>query len=186
MEKTKSLPIQTVALCGVFTALSAAGAFIRIPLPPVPITLQLLFTTLAGLLLGSRVGALSVGIYIVLGLAGVPVFTQGGGLGYVLQPTFGYILGFCAGAFVTGWIAERAAEPTFLRLLLAGLAGLAVIYALGLSYSYCLSTFYTKSPVALGTLVVSGFLITLPGDVAKCLTAAWLARRLRPALRRGG
>ena len=67
-------------LSAVFAALIAVGAFIRIPTPLVPVTMQLLFTTLAGLLLGGRYGALSAALYLVLGLAGVPVFTEGGGL----------------------------------------------------------------------------------------------------------
>ena len=62
---------------GIFTALIAVGAFIRIPVPVCPFTLQLLFTTLAGLLLGSRRGAGAVLVYLALGLAGVPVFTEG-------------------------------------------------------------------------------------------------------------
>ena len=68
-----------IVLFGLFTALTAIGAFIRIPVPVCPFTLQLLFTTLAGLILGSRRGALSVGLYVLLGLSGVPVFTEGGG-----------------------------------------------------------------------------------------------------------
>ena len=64
-------------LCAIFTALIAIGAFIRIPVPVVPFTLQFLFTTLAGVLLGSRLGATSVILYIVLGLLGVPVFAEG-------------------------------------------------------------------------------------------------------------
>lgn len=73
-----------LALCALFTALIAVGAFIKVPIPVVPIpvvpfTLQLLFTTLAGLLLGARCGALSVGVYILLGLMGLPIFAEGGG-----------------------------------------------------------------------------------------------------------
>ncbi len=70
-------------LCALFTALVAVGAFIRIPVPLVPFTLQFWFTTMAGLLLGPRWGACSVLVYVLLGLMGVPVFTQGGGPGYV-------------------------------------------------------------------------------------------------------
>ena len=81
-------------LCAIFTALIAIGAFIRIPVPVVPFTLQFLFTTLAGVLLGSRLGATSVILYIVLGLLGVPVFAEGGGPGYILKPSFGYLPGF--------------------------------------------------------------------------------------------
>ena len=87
--KTKNL-----ILCGLFTSLIVVGAFIRIPIPVVPFTLQLLFTMLAGLLLGGKWGAASVCIYIVLGLMGLPVFAEGGGLAYVLKPSFGYIIGF--------------------------------------------------------------------------------------------
>ena len=97
-----------MVLFGLFTALIAIGAFIKIPVPVCPFTLQLLFTTLAGLILGSRNGACSVGLYVLLGLAGVPVFTEGGGPSYIFQPTFGYLIGFIAGAWLTGWISEES------------------------------------------------------------------------------
>ena len=73
MTKTKSL-----IYCGLFTALIAVGAFIKIPVPVVPFTLQYLFTMMAGLLLGSKLGALSVTFYMLLGLAGLPIFSEGG------------------------------------------------------------------------------------------------------------
>ena len=68
-----------IALVAMFAALSAIGAFIRVPMPMVPFTLQLFFTTMAGLLLGGELGALSVGVYVLIGLLGLPVFTGGGG-----------------------------------------------------------------------------------------------------------
>ena len=64
-----------LVLFSLFTALTAIGAFIRVPVPLCPFTLQLLFTTLAGLILGSKKGAASVAVYVALGLTGVPVFT---------------------------------------------------------------------------------------------------------------
>ncbi len=73
------LSIRNVAISALFIALITIGTFIRIPIPLLPFTLQFLFTMLAGLLLGGRWGALTVFIYIVLGLMGVPVFTEGGG-----------------------------------------------------------------------------------------------------------
>ena len=106
-------------LCALFAALIAVGAFIKIPVPVVPFTLQYLFTMLSGLMLGSKWGLAAVGIYIALGLAGLPVFAQGGGIGYVLQPSFGYIIGFALGAFVTGLIAQKKRRPSLARLLAA-------------------------------------------------------------------
>ena len=84
-------------LTGLFAALTAVGAFIKVPVPVCPFTLQFLFTTLAGVLLGGKLGACAVGIYVMLGLAGLPIFAGGGGISYVLQPTFGYLIGFIAG-----------------------------------------------------------------------------------------
>ena len=110
-QKTRNM-----ILCALFAALSAAGAFIRVPIPVVPFTLQTLFTLLAGMLLGPKLGATAVGVYIVLGLAGLPVFTQGGGPSYVFQPTFGYIIGFAIGAYVTGKIAHAQPRPSLRRL----------------------------------------------------------------------
>ena len=136
-NKTREL-----VFCGLFTALIAVGAFIKVPVPVCPFTLQLLFTTLAGLLLGARLGLVAVTVYLVLGLMGVPVFTEGGGPGYVLQPTFGYLIGFALGAWLTGFIARSVPAPSLKRLLAANFAGLAVVYALGMIYVYIINNFY--------------------------------------------
>lgn len=85
---------KNLILCALFSALIAVGAFIRIPIPVVPFTLQFLFTMLAGLLIGGKLGFTSVTVYIAMGLLGLPVFADGGGLAYLLKPSFGYIIGF--------------------------------------------------------------------------------------------
>ena len=121
--------ITNLILCSLFTALIAVGAFIKIPVPVVPFTLQFLFTTLAGLLLGSKKGAISVVAYMVLGLVGLPIFSEGGGFWYVMKPSFGYIIGFCIGTYVTGLIAERMKEKTVPRYMLANFIGLLIVYA---------------------------------------------------------
>ena len=87
-SKTRSL-----ILAALFAALTAIGAFLKIPLGALSLTLQFLFTAMAGVLLGPRWGAASQAVYVALGLAGLPVFTMGGGLGYVFQPSFGFLLG---------------------------------------------------------------------------------------------
>ena len=111
----KKFTTRDLILCALFTALSAIGAFIRIPVPLVPFTLQITFTTLAGLLLGSKKGAISVAVYVLMGLIGIPVFTQGGGFSYVLKPSFGFLVAFIIGAFVTGLIIEKETKSVILE-----------------------------------------------------------------------
>nr|MBP8866449.1 biotin transporter BioY [Acetobacterium sp.] len=134
MIEKNTINIRMLVLCGLFSALIVVGAMIKVPLPGIPFTLQTLFVILAGLLLGSRGGLIAVLVYIFLGLAGLPVFSGGGGLMYVLKPSFGYIVGFALGAFVTGWLAEKNTENGTVPMVIAALAGTAVIYALGLTW----------------------------------------------------
>ncbi|MGH2469300.1 MAG: biotin transporter BioY, partial [Chloroflexota bacterium] len=118
--------------CTFFALLVAVCARIAIPLPftPVPFTLQPLAVALAGLLLGSKLGSLALLEYVLIGFAGAPVFA--GGTGGLLYPastgTLGYLLAYPAAAWITGRMAERS-SGRFVALLLAGLAGLAVVYA---------------------------------------------------------
>jgi len=168
-----------------FVALIAAGAFIKIPIPVVPFTLQYLFTMLAGLLLGGRKGCLAVCIYIALGLFGLPIFAQGGGIGYILQPSFGYIIGFAFGAFVTGMIAGKVNRPGYGRLLAANFAGLGIVYFLGMMYYYIISNFYLSDPIGLWPLFLYCFLLAVPGDILLCILGAALGKRLIPLIREG-
>jgi len=171
-------------LCGLFTALTAVGAFIKIPVPVCPFTLQLLFTTLAGLLLGARLGLVAVSVYLVLGLLGVPVFTQGGGPGYILQPTFGYLIGFALGAWLTGRIARSVPNPSLKRILAANFAGLAVVYALGMLYVYIINNFYLGTALGIWPLFLYCFVLAVPGDICLCLVAGLMAKRLIPVVGR--
>lgn len=174
---------KNLILCGLFVALIAVGAFIRIPVPVVPFTLQLLFTMLAGLLLGARLGAFAVAVYIVLGLIGVPIFTEGGGPGYIFKPSFGYIIGFAVGAYLTGWISHQTTNPGYKRLLAANFAGLAVVYIFGMVYCYFISNFYLGTELGLWPLFLYCFILAIPGDIVLCFIGALLARRLLPVLK---
>ena len=181
----KSTKTKDMVLCGMFVALIAAGAFIRIPVPVVPFTLQLLFTMMAGLLMGGRRGALAVCIYIVLGLAGVPVFTQGGGLSYVLQPTFGYIIGFAVGAYATGVIANQKTHPGYKRLLTANFVGLAIVYLFGMVYYYLICALYLHDPIGLWPLFLYCFILAVPGDILLCILGAVIGKRMIPLIQEG-
>ena len=118
-------------------------------------------------------------LYIIVGLMGVPVFTEGGGLGYILRPSFGYIIGFCIGAFITGKIAQKACKPSYGRLLLAGFSGMAAIYLCGLLYYYVICNYVINTPIAVWPLFLHCFIMVVPGDVALCFLSAYLALRLK-------
>ena len=134
MQHRKTLMLVLTAL---FAALTAIGAFFKIPFALAAISLQFLFTAMAGILLG----ALSQAVYVLIGLVGVPIFALGGGFSYVLQPTFGFLLGLIPSAFVIGKLAKQ--PLTFWGTALAMLAGLAVLYAIGVPYM-ALETDYSQ------------------------------------------
>ncbi|MDR3186691.1 MAG: biotin transporter BioY [Christensenellaceae bacterium] len=182
VKKKRVRTIRDLAFCGMFSALIAVGAFIKIPMYPVPITLQTFFVGLAGILLGSKYGAMSVGIYIVLGLSGLPIFTQGGGPSYVFIPTFGYIIGFLFGAFLSGFIVEKAKKKNFFVFLLAQVAGLVVIYFVGVVYFYCIRNFYIKTDTTLWFVILNCFIVFILGDVACSALGAVIGERLRKIL----
>ena len=178
-QKTK---IKEMTLCALFTVLTAIGAFIKVPVPVVPFTLQFLFTMLAGLLLGGKLGAVSVGIYALLGLVGLPIFAEGGGFWYLLKPSFGYILGFILASCVTGIMTEKREGLTFGRILAADFVGLAVVYGVGMVYYYIISNFVIHTPLGLWPLFLYCFLLAVPGDICLCFAAAVLAKRLKPVI----
>ena len=99
--------LRSLILAALLGALTAIGAWLQIPVGITSITLQFLFTAFAGVLLGWKWGAVSQLLYVAIGLLGLPVFTQGGGIGYVLQPSFGFLLGLIPAAAVIGALTPR-------------------------------------------------------------------------------
>ena len=103
---TKRLKLMVYS--SMMATLMAVGAYIAIPVGPVPIVLQNLFVMLAALLLGGRWGFISVCVYLLAGAVGLPVFAGGtGGLGKFVGPTGGYLIGFAIAAYLIGTISER-------------------------------------------------------------------------------
>lgn len=162
-----------IILCALFAALIAIGTHIRIPTPLLPLTLQTLFVVLAGLVLGKNYGAISVCVYIGAGLAGLPVFT-----GTVLNPTFGYILGFIGGAWIAGYIAEKF-SPCLLTWIAGALAGIIIIYAAGIPYYYLMSKYYIGNELGAKNLLLYFVLMPMPGDIVKSVAAGLIVQRLR-------
>ena len=174
------MKLREVILCGLFIALITVGTFVRIPVGTDVYTLQFLFTLLAGLMLGARLGALAIGTYVLMGLVGIPVFASGGGPAYVLQPTFGYLVGFILQGWVTGALV-RHGVPTFRRALAACAAGMVVLYALGIPYFYFISNYIIDAPIGFWVAVwYCGVLQVLP-DFLLCVAAAYVGIRLYKA-----
>lgn len=167
-----------IALVALFAALTAVGAMVRIPLWPVPVTLQTLFVLLSGLVLGARLGAMSQIVYITVGLMGLPVFSGGGGPAYLVSPSAGYLLGFVVAAAVTGGVAGRQ-RLTFLRALAASLAGTAAVYAAGVPYLAVYLACIQHKGDALGIALKAGLAVFLPGDILKCILVSATAPRIR-------
>jgi len=175
-----------IILCALFAALTAVGAFIKIPVPVVPFTLQFFFCAMAGVFLGSRLGALSQAVYVAVGLVGIPIFTQGGGFDYVLKPTFGYLLGFILCAFVIGLITERMEKMRFTLLFAGILTGMLCMFVLGVPYLYAVYSLYLNQAKDAAWALTYGFAVFLPGDIALSAAAALAALKLLPVLRKNG
>ena len=186
MTKTKALSVRETALCGLFAALTAAGAFIRIDLPvqpfPMHFTLQIFFALLSGFILGPRLGAVSVGIYLAVGLVGIPVFAAGGGPAYLIRPTFGFLLGFLFAAWLAGKISRMGRRTSLARNICAAVVGMGAYYLSGVLYFYFISNYVISMPVTWALVLVNCFILTAAGDLVLSILAAMLAVRLRAAV----
>jgi biotin transport system substrate-specific component len=161
---------RVIVFAGIIAALSLPAQFYLFG-SVVPITLQTLGVMLAGLVLGARLGALSVLVYLAIGALGVPVFAGGtGGLVHFAGPTAGYLIAFPIGAFVTGLIAFRRGEFRAARAFLAAVVGgIAVVYAIGIP------VLAWRAGLDITEAARLGGLIFLPGDLIKAGLAALIA-----------
>lgn len=165
-----------------FAALMSVSAFIRIPLGPVPLTMQTFVALVAGYSLGPAAGAASMTLYVAVGLAGLPVFSTGGGPAYILSPTFGYLIGFIVSAAVTGSLARLNRRHSITIAYLLMLPGIAAIYIPGLLWLSVSLGWIADIPKSMSDILKMGLLIPLPGDLLTALPAAYLSVRLRKML----
>lgn len=172
-------------LCALFVALMTVSAYLKISIAGVPHSFQFFFAVMAGLLLGGKLGACTVAVYVIMGLIGIPVFTGGGGFYYILQPTFGYLIGFIITAYVTGIIARGRGRdnPGYGRLMCAAFAGFVITYTLGMIYFYLIRNFYmADAPISVWAVFMNCFVLIAPKDTVLCVGAVFIAKRLIPVL----
>lgn len=167
-----------------FVVLMIIGAFINISFgSPVPFTLQTLFMLMAGIIIGYKYGALSQIVYVLLGLFGLPIFTQGkGGFAALLSPTFGFLLGFILAAFVTGLLFKKLTiKNSYVKGVISTLIGAAIVYLPGILYFYVVQNVIVNKPYSL--LTIAGFMVPffIP-DIIKAIAAGVLGVLIRNAL----
>ncbi|MFQ5489840.1 MAG: biotin transporter BioY [Phycisphaerae bacterium] len=168
-----------------FALATALGAQITVPVPgtPVPITLQTLFVVLAGMTLGPRLGAASMGLYLLLGMTGYHVFSPNAwGAETIFRSTGGYLLGFLAAAPVIGHLTRRA-KGGVAGLTLAAIVGSAIIFGFGLGWLHVWMS-DANSAHTLGDTVRLGLIPFVPGLIGKTVVATAGGRLLYPISRK--
>lgn len=191
ISRTKSkLSTLDIVYCGLFATLMMIGANITSFAPflvvgGVPITLQPLFAILAGLVLGSRLGAISITVYTLLGLVGAPVFTRfGGGFSYILSPTFGFIVTFILSAYVAGKMIEFRRTKTM--YITAALVGIAINYLLGTNWMYYAYKLWASAPEGFTYKMAWLWMIPpLPKDIILAIFAGIFGFRLKKIVKVG-
>ncbi len=169
--------IKKIVVCALMAALTAVLSQIAIPMAPVPINLAMLSVFIAGGLLGPINGAISQAVYVALGAIGVPVFASfSAGVGIIVGPTGGYIIGYIIAAFVTGIIIKHS-NKSYTMHIVAMIAGLIACYILGTAWFM----YVTKTALVASLMMcVVPFLI---GDALKIALATILVKRLRKVIK---
>lgn len=181
------LSTKDMTLVAMFTALTAVGAFISVPMGPVPISLQSLFVILSGLIIGPKLGALSQVLYISLGLIGVPIFAGfTGGPQTLMKPSFGFIIGFVFASYIVGVIAYSDKGISRKKIWIGSLVGTVVVYLFGLPYMYYMLNIVMGQGLSFSAIVQMGCLLFLPGDFAKFIIASVVAIKILPILDKSG
>jgi biotin transport system substrate-specific component len=181
VEGSLHMPVEELrfmVLASLMAALTAVGSYIHIPIGPVPIVLSTLFVLLSGLLLGSRWGLASMGLYLFVGAIGIPVFAGGrGGAAHFLGPTGGYLFGYLISSWLTGTFSERSRGRLSWEIL-GVLMGSLAIYGLGLPW------LKITTQMSWSKVLWIGMIPFLAGDAVKGTAALILARAVRPILYR--
>lgn len=163
-----------MVFAALFASLTAVGAYVKIPLPitPVPVTMQVFFVLLAGSMLGSRWGTISMVVYLLLGIAGFPVFAGGAsGMGVLFGPTGGYLAGFIFAAFVTGKLLENLSQHSILKNFLCMIIGLIIIYLFGAF------RLMSVAHLTFQQTMIAGILPFIIGDLVTLMLAAFIAEQ---------
>lgn len=173
--------IVTLTLSALFCTLICIGSFIRIPMPNLmPVTLQTFFVLLTGLVLPLKSSTLAITTYIALGLIGLPIFSGGGGLGYVLMPNFGFIIGFLIATVIISDITQKLKYSKLWHYIAVSLLGIAIIYIIGVFYFAFITNVYNNNDYSWVWFIQTVFLPFLPKEIICIILASISAYKIRP------
>ncbi len=176
--KRKNL-IVTLTLSALFCTLICVGSFIKIPMPNLmPITLQTFFVLLTGLMLPVKASVLATITYMALGLIGLPVFSGGGGLGYILMPNFGFVIGFIVATVIMSVISQNTKKTTFFTNLCISLLGITIIYIIGILYFAFITNIYNKNDYSAIWFIQTILLPFLPKEILCLIMSSIIAKKL--------
>lgn len=178
--KRKNL-IVTLTLSALFCTLIIIGSFIRIPMPNMmPVTLQTFFVLLTALVLPIKASVLAIITYIALGLIGLPIFSGGGGVGYILMPNFGFIIGFLIATVIISVITQKLQNRKLWQYILISLLGITVIYIIGILYFEFITNVYNKGDYSAIWFIQTVFLPFLPKEIICIILSSLSAYKIRP------
>ena len=177
------MKLRQLLFAAMFAALMVVSAYIKIPIPTLPITLQVLIVVMSGLILKPPYALASQLVYMAMGLIGLPVFSNGGGIGYVFQPSFGFIIGFSVCALLISLLVRKnmialirksTDKPKYIyiiKIIGFSLVSILALYVCGITYMYFILNYYMGASYSLWTLIASytGFYVLL--DIAKFAVA---------------
>lgn len=160
------MKIKLLMRSALLLALIIIGGKLQIPLPYFDYyTLQFTFVLLAAVVLPMRYALLSVGGYVLLGLLGLPIFAVGGGISYILRPSFGYLLGFVMTTIVLVYICSKKRPQTMKQYYVLNLIGIVITYIFGLTYKALILTYYLNEAIPFWTIFMSALAFDIPADL---------------------
>ncbi len=170
------MKIKDLAYMSISLALLIICSKLTIPIGPIPLTLQTFSVIFIGLLLKFKKAFFVFTAYILMGIIGIPVFSQGGGFHYIFQPSFGYIIGFIGSAFFTGNSLWNKKWSPYIQSII----GLLFIHIIGILYMYFIMNFYYEWNKSISYVIAVGFTPFILKDSISSVLATFIYKRIEP------
>ncbi|UTB79698.1 biotin transporter BioY [Staphylococcus carnosus] len=173
-------------LISLFTALTIISSMLHFTLGPIPFSLQIVIVFIVAHLFSVKVAFWSQALYVIMGLIGLPVFASGGGLFYVIKPTFGFLIGFIVAALVMSLLKQRLTTNNFINTFAINMVGTVIIYIFGCVYFYFIMNFVANTPITVSQTFTSIVLLSAPGDIILGGVTTILILRLEKIMKGSG